>query len=253
MVRSIGVVSAKGGVGKTVVTINLSAALMQLNKNVIVVDADIKASGLGLQLGMFHFPFTLNDVLERKTNILEAMYIHSTGMRIIPASLCLRNTKINRLGSVLNDQHLEDNIVMVDAPPGMENNAYAVLRACREAILVTTPELPSVADVMKSITAARKSNCKILGMIVNRYKKRSADQIKPQEIESACGVPIIGVVPEDKLISKGIFRGVPGVALNPYSGASIMFKRIAARISGEEYRENRVLLKRLLWKLKRKR
>jgi len=253
MVRSIGVISAKGGVGKTVVTLNLSAALMQLEKDVIVVDADIKASGLGLQLGMFHFPLTLNDVLERKTGILEAMYIHSSGMRIIPASLCLRNTKITRLGNVLNDPRLKENIVMVDAPPGMENNAYAVIRACKEAIFVTTPELPSVADVMKSIAAARKNNCKILGLVVNKYRKRSADQIKPKEIESACGVPVIGVVPEDGLITKSVFCGTPGLFLNPYSGASTAFKRIAARISGEEYRENRVLLKRLLWRMKRKR
>ena len=120
MVRSIGIVSAKGGVGKTAVTINLSAALMKLEKSVIVVDADIKASGLGLQLGLFHFPLTLNDVLERKVSTLEAMYIHSTGMRIIPASLCLRNTNISRLGNVLNDPQLEDNIIMVDAPPGSQ-------------------------------------------------------------------------------------------------------------------------------------
>jgi septum site-determining protein MinD len=253
MVRSIGVISAKGGVGKTVVTINLSAALMQLKKNVIVVDADINASGLGLQLGMFHFPLTLNDVLERKTSILEAMYIHSSGMRIIPASLCLRNTKISRLGSVLNDPRLEENIIMVDAPPGMENNAYAVLKACKEVLFVTTPELPSIADVMKSIAAARKNRCKILGLVVNKYKKRSSDQIKPKEIESACGVPVIGVVPDDKLIPKGVFHGVPGLFLNPYSDVSVSFKRIAARISGEEYRENRVLLRRLLWKLKRRR
>jgi septum site-determining protein MinD len=253
MVRSIGVISAKGGVGKTAVTINLSAALMQLNKNVIVVDADINASGLGLQLGMFHFPLTLNDVLENKTSILEAMYIHSTGMRIIPASLCLRNTKITRLGGVLNDKRLEENIIMVDAPPGMENNAYSVLRACKEAIFVTTPEIPSIADVMKSIAAARKNKCGILGLVVNRYKKRSSDQIKPKEIESACGVPVIGVVPDDNIVSKGIFRGVPGLFLNPYSNASITFKRMAARISGEEYRENGVLLRRFLWKLRRKR
>jgi len=252
MVRSIGVVSAKGGVGKTITTINISAALMQMGKDVIAVDADIKASGLGLQLGMFHFPLTLNDVLEKKTNILEAMYIHSSGMRVIPASLCLRNTKISRLGGVLNDPSMDERIVMVDAPPGMENNSQAVIKACGEAVVVTTPELPSVADVMKSIAAARRSRCKILGIVVNRYKKRCSEQINPKEIESACGIPVIGIVPEDKIMSKSIFRGVPGMFLNPYSGAAIAYKRIAARLTGEEYAENRLLLKRLLWKLKRK-
>ena len=252
MARSIGVISAKGGVGKTISTVNISAALMQMGRDVIVVDADIKASGLGLQLGMFHFPFTLNDVLEdKKRNILEAMYIHSSGLRIIPASLCLRNTRISRLGEVLSHPSIEDNIVMVDAPPGMENNAQAVIRACNEAVIVTLPELPSIADVMKSISVARKSKCNILGLLVNRYR-RSKDQITPAEIESACGVPVIGVVPDDKEMLRSVFRGEPCVLMSPYSRAAVRFKEIAAKIAGENYKERGIILKRLLWKLKRK-
>ncbi len=251
MVRSIGVVSAKGGVGKTISTINISAALMELKKSVLMVDADIKASGLGLQLGMFHFPFTLNDVLEKKTGLLEAMYIHSSGMRIIPASLCLRNTRISRLASVFNDPRLEDNIVMVDAPPGMESNSQAVIKACKETVIVTLPELPSIADVMKSISAARKNKCKILGIIVNRYRRRYREQIKPKEIESVCGLPVIGVVPEDSTLSKGVFRGNPGMFINPYSPACIEYKKIASRIAGEEYRESMTTIKRLIWKMKK--
>ena len=86
MTRIIGVVSGKGGGGKTVTTINLSAALMGFGKNVIAIDADVKMSGLGLQLGMYYFPVTLNDVLGNRGTIHESLYIHSSGLRIIPAN-----------------------------------------------------------------------------------------------------------------------------------------------------------------------
>jgi len=251
VVRSIGIVSAKGGVGKTASTINISAALMQMKKSVIMVDADINASGLGLQLGMFHFPFTLNDVLENKAGMLEAMYIHSSGMRIIPASLCIRKAGISRLPRVLDDPSLEGNLIMVDAPPGMESNSQAVLKACTDVIAITTPDLPSVADVIKSISAARENGCNILGMIVNRYNRHSSEQISAKEIESACGIPVIGVVPEDRTVARGIFRGLPAMFLNPYSPASVAYKKVAARIAGEEYAEKNLALKRLLWKFKR--
>ncbi len=251
MARVIGIVSGKGGVGKTVTTVNLSAAMMNLGENVITVDADIKMSGLGLQLGMYHFPVTLNDVLMSNANLLEALYIHSSGLRIIPASLSIRDVRINRLNKVLADPNIENNTILVDSPPGLGKNALAVLKACEEIVVVTTAEIPSIADVMKTIKAAEKNKCKILGVVVNRYKRRFSEQVKPKEIEFGLGLPVIGIVPEDKNITKSLFRRTPCVFSKPYSSASVEFKKIAGRILDKDYKEKRYLLKRLLWKLKR--
>ncbi len=249
MIRSIGVISAKGGVGKTVTTVNLSAALMEFGNKIIAVDADVKMSGLGLQLGMYHFPLTLNDVLNQNLSVLEAMYIHSSGLRIIPASLYLKDARISRLKHVLNDSELLDTIVMVDTPPGLEKNNLTIMRSCSEIIVVTTPELPSVADIMKTIKIAKEKKMNVLGIIVNRYKK-GTEQITPEEIEYACKTPVIGIVPEDKTISRSIFKCTPAVFLNPYSPSSIEFKRIAAQLIGEEYKIPHIF-RRLLWKLKK--
>jgi septum site-determining protein MinD len=251
MKRVIGVVSAKGGVGKTTIAANLSAAMMSFNENVIAIDADIKMSGLGLQLGMYHFPVTLNDVLLRNASILEALYIHSSGLRIIPASLYARDVSMGRLGRVLEEPSMENNIAIIDTPPGMERNSLSILKACREVIVVTTAEIPAIADVMKTIKAAEKMNCEILGIVVNRYRRGVSEQIKVKETESGCGLPVIGVIPEDRNIQKSLFKRVPCVFMNPYSSASIGFKGIAAYILEKEYKERNVLLKRLLWKLKK--
>jgi cell division ATPase MinD len=253
MSRIIGVVSAKGGVGKTVVTINLAAALMKFNKNVVIVDGDLKLSGLGLQLGMYHFPITLNDVLNKKINILEALYIHSSGLRIIPASLRLENTNVSRLKEIFENSFSEFDIVLIDAPPGLERNSLSVLKACKEILFVTLPEIPSVAEVMKTMEIAKNFDAKFLGIIVNRYKKRNKQQITPREIEAACGLPIIGLIPEDNTIGKSVFQGIPAVFLNNFSPSSISFMKIAAKICNENYYRPPKLsvLKRFLRRIKK--
>jgi len=235
MTRVIGVVSGKGGVGKTITVINLSAALMEFGKNVIAIDADVKMSGLGLQLGMYYFPVTLNDVLMDRGNIHEALYIHSSGLRIIPASLSVEDVKVSRLNRVLNDPFLKDNIVFVDTAPGLEKNTISILKSCPEVIIVTIPEVPAIADAMKIISTSKKTNTKPIGIIVNMYRNRDPNQINVDEIESSCGLPVIGIIPEDKIIKKGVFLGIPSVLLNPYSSSSIAFKEIAARLIGESF------------------
>ena len=247
MNRTIAIVSGKGGVGKSVVTLNLCAALLELKRNAIALDADVKMCGLGLQLGIYYFPLTLNDVLAGKASLLDALYIHPTGIRIIPASLSTKGVKISRLKNVLEGSFLDNSILLVDSPPGFESNALAVLRACKEFIVVTLPELPAIANVLKIAKLAEKFKTEPIGIIVNRYKKGEEEQISVKEIESACGIPVIGVIPEDKVIRKSIFRKVPAVLLDPFAPASLEFKRIAASLARESYEPPKFLfLKRLL-------
>lgn len=246
MGRKIGIVSAKGGVGKTIITVNLAAAIMGFSRNVVALDADVKLSGLGLQLGMYHFPVTLNDVLTQGRPILESLYIHATGMRIIPAALGTRQLNLSRLQRVLNDPALDDNLVLVDCPPGLENNALNVIRACPEAVIVTTPEIPAVTDVFKTIAAARKSRCQLLGLIVNRYRK-GGNQIRISELSAVCDLPILGVIPEDPALPRSVFRRVPAVIGSPHAPASVEFKRIAASLINQKFSPPRGAALRRLW------
>jgi septum site-determining protein MinD len=252
MGRKIGIVSAKGGVGKTIITINVASALSEISRNVVAVDGDIKLSGLSLQLGMYYFPVTLNDVLEEGRNILESLYIHSTGLRIIPASLGMgKGVNLSNLNKVLDNSSLNDNLILIDCPPGLESNALAVIRSCDDVIVVTTPEIPAIADVLKTTELAKKNKCNVLGVIVNRYSK-SHEQVSVSEIASTCELPIIGVVPEDSDMKKSVFRRVPSVISSPYSASSIEFRRIAASIAGVRFNPPRYqFLRRFLWKIRK--
>jgi septum site-determining protein MinD len=145
-----------------------------------------------------------------------------------------------------------NNIVLIDSPPGFERNSLAVLKTCPELIIVTTPEIPAITEALKIIAITEKMNSTPIGIIVNRYKEGESHQINLKEIKAICGLPIIGVVPEDDNIKKSIFKGAPAVYLDPLTSSSIAFKKIAASLVEEDYVPPKIpLLKRILGRFRK--
>ena len=87
MTRIIAVAGCKGGVGKTTMSANLGAALAALDRDTIIIDANLTTPNLGLHLGIPLYPVTLHDVLKGKNNIKDAIYEHESGAKIIPAGI----------------------------------------------------------------------------------------------------------------------------------------------------------------------
>lgn len=228
--RALGIVSAKGGVGKSAVTANLGAALHLQGVPVIAVDADVKLAGLGLQLGIAKPAVGIHDVLESPRSLLEALVIHHSGLRVLPAALPVREAALRRLPKLLQNRALASTLVLIDVPPGLEKNSRHVLAACHEALLVTTPEIPAVADVLKSVAAARAAKCAVRGVVVNRWKGRE-EELTPQEVGEACGLPVLAVIPEDRAIARGVFHRSPAVVREPKAPASRAFHQLAALVA----------------------
>jgi len=84
--RIIGVVSGKGGVGKTTLCVNLALGLNELGKEVTVVDTDFDASNLGVHLGQYEHPIKMHDVLHQQADPEDAIFRHSSGMKAMVAS-----------------------------------------------------------------------------------------------------------------------------------------------------------------------
>jgi septum site-determining protein MinD len=234
MNRIIGIVSGKGGVGKTVTTINLGLSLSSLGQKVTIVDADVTSSNLGLQLGLYSFPKTLQDVLIGKSKIEEAMYDYH-GLKLIPSSICLDSidTNVRRLKTVLKKL---DNIVLVDSPPGLSNDAMAVLDACDEIIVIVTPEIQTMANAVKVIHVAKEKKKQVLGVVINRYNK-DRYELSEGEVEIMAEAKILGKIPEDTAVRKSLFNKIPLMNYNPYSRAASEFNRLAASLLGVEYRK----------------
>lgn len=240
MARVIVVASGKGGVGKTTISANLGIALSLQGEDVVVLDLDVAMANLELILGLEDKPVTLQDVLAGKDMIYNAIYEGPGGVKIVPAGLSLyglKDVKLERLEEVLEALTEDIDILLIDAPAGLERDALAALEVANELILVTTPEITSLSDALKTKIVAEKIGIDILGVVVN--KDRSGKEfLTPGEIETILNVPIISIIPEDRELNIASASGNSIFEKNSRSNSSKLILNLAAKVIGKYSYEN---------------
>jgi septum site-determining protein MinD len=243
--KVMAVLSGKGGVGKTTTVSNLSAALTnEFRRYIIGIDGNVTTPNLGLHLGIFSFPYTLNDVLDERVSIRDAIHICPNGVRIIPAQLSFESTDVDltRMRDSLND--IDADLVLIDSCPGLGNEIVPTLKITDEALIVTNPEIPAITDALRATEIAAKYDVPTRGVILNRVRSDKYE-LSVSEVESVFDAPVISVIPEDPNVRKCIFQGNPVVAARPYSPAAIGFKKLAGSLVGEGFRYS--LIDKVLW------
>ena len=237
MTRIIGVIGGKGGVGKTTLVSNLSCALAALGQNVVAVDANMTTPNLGLHLGLHLSPKTLHDVLKGKSKMHHATYPHPAGFKVVPGNMStseLEGVDIGKLSSSVLSFYGDTDFVILDSAAGLGREAISSMQAAEEIILITNPDLPSVADALKTANLAAEDKKKVLGVVINKAGNRSHELTKHQ-IEKLLNHRVIAEIPDDKTVPKSIAMKVPISTYNPGSSASIEFNRLAHHIVGKEF------------------
>jgi septum site-determining protein MinD len=238
MTRVIVCTSGKGGVGKTTLVSNLAANLTELGQHVIAIDANLTTPNLGLHLGMHLTPNTLHDVLRGDVKIKNATYGHPLGFSIIPASMNINDLKdvdVGRLPEVTLNLLGKADYVILDCAAGLGREAISAISASTEVLIVTNPDLPSVADALKTVRVARDTGKSITGVVVNRIKGREHELTK-SEIEEMLEAQVLAEIPEDKNVSKSIASKTPVVNLNPDSPASVEMRKLAHLLCGKKFK-----------------
>jgi septum site-determining protein MinD len=248
MARVIVINSGKGGVGKTTTAINLGVSLNKLNKEVIILDANLNTPNVGLQLGAPIVPITFNHVLKGKADIEDAIYEHSSGTKIIPSSLSVKeltkfNTKkipeiVKRLGKMCD-------YVIIDSAAGFGEEVIAVLDVADEIIIVTNPEMPAVTDALKAVKVSREMGKEVRGVIITRHTGAKYE-MPLSSIKSMLETQIIGVIPEDKAVKEALNLRDAVVHTHPRSKVSKKYHEIARKVSGENVEPDKGFLRNFL-------
>ncbi len=237
MTRVIAIASGKGGVGKTTVSANLGIALSILGEDVLVMDMDINMANLELILGLEGKPITLQEVLSGKEDIYDAIYEGPGGVKIVPAGLSLPNLKYikrDRLEEVFENLIGTVEILLLDSPAGLERDALAAMSLADEMILITTPEVPSISDTLKTKLIADKMGIDVLGVVVNRNKSYN-EFLTTEEIEAILEVPIIGVIPENPKLISFFASGQAIMMEEPESKTSNSYNQLASYLLGKPF------------------
>lgn len=235
MTKIIGVMSGKGGVGKTTLVSNLGVTLAQAGKKVGIVDANLSGANLGLHFGLISYPTSVHDVMRGNTDIVDAMYKHPSGVDIVPASLSIEDLDVEP--SNIREQILEHmgdkDYVLVDCATGLDRETMKAMEMVDDVLLVTHPELPTISDALRTKTIAKKYDKNVLGIVLNRVNR--SDELKKENISAFFDLPVIGVIPEDHVVRKAIEAKNPITLEYPKHRISQEMKRVAHALMGKEY------------------
>lgn len=238
--KIIGIISLKGGVGKTTSVANLGAALAsEYNKKVLLVDANFPAPNLALHLGLVEPKATIHDVLLNRANVNEAIYEHEVGFHIMPGSYLSRKVNPFRLKEKINYLKEHYDIILIDSSPNLNEEMLATMIASDELLVVTSPDYPTLSATLRAIRLAKQKKTPITGLILNRVRNKKFE-LSIRDIEETAQVPVLSVVPEDIKVLESIYHTTPVALYRPKSSSSIEYKKLAACLIGEEYKDPRL-------------
>ena len=234
------VTSGKGGVGKTTATANLGTALALRGRRVVVVDTDIGLRNLDVVLGLENrIVYDLVDVVEGKCRLNQAMIRdkHVSNLHLIPAAQTRDKTAVNpeQMKELCQQLKAEFQYVVIDCPAGIEQGFQNAIAAADRAIVVTTPEVSAIRDADRVIGLLEASGLPVPDLVINRLRPnmvKQGDMMDRKDIMELLSVRMLGLVPDDDQIIVGTNKGVP-VVHNPKSWSGEAFRRIAARIDGD--------------------
>jgi ATP-binding protein involved in chromosome partitioning len=239
----IAVGSAKGGVGKSTVAVNLACALQRRGLRIGVLDADVYGPSLPTMLGIVGRP----EVVGQSTVIPLEKY----GLRVMSMGFFLDDDSPvvwrGPLVTGLVRQFLKDvrwgelDLLVVDLPPGTGDVALTLVQQVPLAggVIVTTPQPVSVIDVERGIAMFQQVNTPILGVIENMSGYvcptcGARDDLfgagGAAHLEEVFGVPILGRIPIEPAVRLAGDAGTPIVVAQPEHPISRIYGEIAEQV-----------------------
>ncbi len=242
------VMSGKGGVGKSSVTVNVAAALARLGFKVGIMDVDIHGPSVPRLLGLVDGGGMETDrgnllVPKRYDDNLSAVSMDSLLKDPDQAVLWrgpMKTTAIRQFVSDVNWGELD--FLVIDSPPGTGDEHMTVLKTIPDAlcVVVTTPQEISLADVRKAINFLQYAKANILGVVENMsglicphcaqeialFKKGGG-----RKLAEKYGLTFLGEVPLDPATVVAGDLGKPVVYLDEPSPAKDALMAVAQTIA----------------------
>ncbi|MFB6202874.1 MAG: P-loop NTPase [Candidatus Nanohaloarchaea archaeon] len=235
--RIIGLISGKGGVGKTSIGVNLGIALSEFGNEVTVVDADFAASNLGVYLGRYDHPVKIQQVLQGNADPGSAVFRHPTGIKAMTSSNEINRVEpeTDNLREVLLEPAKDSDYVLVDCPPGLNATVESIMTAVDELMIVTMPTQTSGINAAQIIEKAKELQKPILGTVVNKVEDDPEMELIDREIEMMTESHILSQIPYDATMKKSLFENEPLMLYEPLSEAALNIKELGATIDGADY------------------
>ena len=248
--HKIAVISGKGGVGKSVITVNLAIAFAMHGHaySVGILDADIHGPCVPKMLGM--------EGQRLKVGPIGAFpAVGPFGVKVVSMEFLLGSKEIpviwrGPLKMIAIRQFLSEiswgelDFLLIDLPPGTGDEPLSVMQLLPEmdgVVIVTIPSEVSQIVVSKAITFSRQLKVPVIGIIENMsgfvcpkcgVETNIFKVGGGQKVSEELDVPFLGKIPLDPGICEDSDRGLPFILEHPDSPAAKAFMEIVEKIKG---------------------
>lgn len=240
MGKVIAIVSGKGGVGKTIAAANIGIGLAQLNKKVIIIDANLGLRNLDIVLGVQHkVIYDLVDVLNGKCQKKDAFIVDKRypNLTLLPSSWGKDQSAVTQkqMDLLILELREEYDFVIIDCPNGMEQGFQNAIGQAERVIIITTLELTSVRNTDRMLKVLEVKGIKKIDLLINRVSRNIVpydEMISTEEIGEILPLSLLGIIPEDEKIVQSVNQGYP--IINTESRVSQAYINISKRLLGED-------------------
>lgn len=242
MARVIVITSGKGGVGKTTTTSNIGMSLARLGHPTLLIDADVGLRNLDLLLGLENrIIYTGLDVLNEKCRLEQAVIKDKRQSKLgfFPLSSNRVDLPITaeQIKELLDRVKGDYEYILIDSPAGIDNGFQTAIEWASEAIVVVTPEVPSIRDADRVIGILMSKGVTKINLIINRIRPnmvKTDDMMSIEDVRNILGIDLIGVIPDSEKIIVASNRGEPIVLDDKNCLPGIAFDNTARRLNGEK-------------------
>jgi flagellar biosynthesis protein FlhG len=242
--RVISVVSGKGGVGKTNITVNLALSLIKMGKRVLVMDLDVGMGNVDLILGR-RAPKHIMDLLQNQLSVWEIIEEGKEGLHTIAGgrnfgSLArITDEMLNFFLKQLEELETFYDFIFLDMGAGATETALKFILSSHEILVIATPEITSITDaysMMKFIYT--KDSTLPFYLAVNRCENEKEGRDTSAKLRNVCKQFLnkdlihLGMIPLDHTVLESVKKQVPFTLSKPASEASRAVDDLARTYAG---------------------
>jgi ATP-binding protein involved in chromosome partitioning len=247
----IAVASAKGGVGKSTVAVNLACAFAKLGLKTGLLDLDVYGPSAPTLLGLLDKKPARGPgktLLPIEAHGLQTM---SIGYLVDPDSAMIwRGAMATSAVRQMIDDIVwgELDVLLLDLPPGTGDVQLTLVQRVplSGAVIVSTPQEMALADVRRGLAMFEKTRAPVLGIIENMAYYETGGQRSyifgqggARRTAEQAGVPFLGEIPIDMALRESADAGAPLTATRTDHALSLRFREIAEAARGNIERLNK--------------